>query len=213
LRRWLALCGVAWPILLVLAFTAVGGNTPDEKASGADVVSYFRDHKTASMIAALMVSIAAVLLVLFAARLHEVLRGDGSGGTAMPNAAFGGALILASGMLLLAAVHFALVQAADFRFAGSAQTLNVFDNNDFFVLIGGIAVLMLASGIATVRRPVLPRWLGWTAIVIGVLALAGPAGFVGALLAVVWSLVVAIMLLVRKDLIAVGPAEGSELSR
>jgi len=210
LRRWLALCGVAWPILVALAFTAVGGNTPDEKASASEVVSYFRDHKTASMIAALMVAIAAVLLVLFAARLHEVLRGDGSGSAAMPNAAFGGALILASGLLLLAAVHFALVQAADFRFPESAQTLNVIDNNDFFVLIGGVAVLLFASGIATVRRPVLPRWLGWAAIVIGVLSLAGPVGFVGALLAVIWSLVVAIMLLVRKDLVAVGPAEGIE---
>ena len=212
LRRWLALCGVAWPILIVLAFTVVGGDTPDDKASAAEVVSYYRDHKTASMIAALMVSIGAVLLVLFAARLQEVLRGDGRS-TAMPNAAFGGAVILASGLLLLAAMHFALVQAADHRFAGPAQTLNVIDSNDFFVLVGGIAVLTLASGIATVRKPVLPRWLGWAAIVIGVLSLAGPVGFVGALLAIIWSLVVAIMLLARKDLVAVGPAVVSDAAR
>jgi Domain of unknown function (DUF4386) len=207
IRRWLALCGVAWPILIVLAFTVVGGETPNDDASAAKVVSYYRDHKNASMIAALMVTIAAVLLVLFAARLHEVLRGDRSGSGVLPNAAFGGALILASGLLLLAAVHFALVQAADHRFGGPAQTLNVIDGNDFFVLIGGISVLMLASGIATVRRPVLPRWLGWVAIVIGVLSLAGPVGFVGALLFVIWSLVVAILMLVRTNLDAVGGAE------
>ncbi len=203
LRRWLALCGVVWPILVVLAFTAVGGDTPDDKASAATVVSYYRDHKTQSMIAAVMVTIGAVLLVLFAARLHEVLRGDGSSNAAISNAAFGGAVILASGLFLLAAVHFALVQAADHRFAGAAQTINVIDSNDFFVLIGGIAILMLASGIATVRQPALPRWLGWAAIVIGVVALAGPIGFFGAILSVIWMFVVAIMLLVRKDLDAV----------
>ena len=205
MRRWLALCGVVWPILVVLAFTAVGGDTPDDKASAAKVVSYYRDHKTQSLIAAVMVTIGAVLLVLFAARLHEVLRGEGSGNAAMPNAAFGGAVILASGLFLLAAVHFALVQAADHRFAGAAQTINVIDNNDFFVLVGGIAILMLASGIATVRQPVLPRWLGWAAVVIGVLALAGPIGFFGAILSVIWMFVVAIMLLVRKDLDATRP--------
>jgi hypothetical protein len=206
LRRWLALCGVVWPILVVLAFTAVGGDSPDDKASAAKVVSYYRDHKNQSLIAAVMVTIGAVLLVLFAARLHEVLRGEGSRNSGMPNAAFGGAVILASGLFLLAAVHFALVQAADHRFAGAAQTINVIDNNDFFVLVGGIAILMLASGIATVHEPVLPRWLGWAAIVIGVLALAGPVGFFGAILSVIWMFVVAIMLLARKDLDAVDTA-------
>ena len=211
LRRWLALCGVAAPVLIVLAFTAVGGKTPDDNASAAEVVSYYRDHKNASMIAALMLTIGAVLLVLFAARLREVLRGDGLGSGALPIAAYGGVLILAAGLLSLAAVHFALVQAADHRFATPAQTLNVLDNNDFFVMIGGMALLMLAAGIATVRRPVLPRWLGWAAIVIGILSLAGPLGFAGIILSVVWILVVAILMLVRTDLIAAGGAEVTEV--
>jgi hypothetical protein len=211
LRRWLALCGVAAPVLIVLAFTAVGGSTPSDKASAAKVVSYYRDHKTASMIAALMVAIGAVLLVLFAARLRELLRGDGLGSDVLPIAAFGGFVILASGLFVLAAVHFALVQAADQRFATPAQTLNVLDNNDFFVLVGGMALIMLAAGIATVRQPVLPRWLGWAAIVIGILSLAGPVGFVGVLLAVVWIFVVAILMLVRTDFYAVGEVEVAEV--
>jgi hypothetical protein len=67
-----------------------------------------------------------------------------------------------------------------------------------------MAVLMLAAGIATVRRPVLPRWLGWAAIVIALLCLAGPIGFLGLLLAVIWILVVSFQMLFRKDLIAAG---------
>jgi hypothetical protein len=199
LRRWLAVCGVAAPILIVATFV-VGGNTPDDKANAARVVSYYRDHKTSNIIAALLITIAAVLLVLFAARLREVLRGDGLHGDAMPIAAFGGAVIVAAGLLLMAAVHFALIQAADHRFAAPAQTLNVFDSNDFFLLIGGISVLMLAAGISTVRNPVLPRWLGWVAIVLGILALAGPVGFFAMMASLLWILVVAILLFVRRDL-------------
>jgi hypothetical protein len=211
LRRWLALCGVVAPVLVVLAFTVVAGGTPNDKASAAKVISYYRDHKTANVIAALMVTIAAVLFVLFAARLREVLRGDGLGGGVLPIAAFGGVVVLAAGFLGSAVVHFALVQAADHRFAAPAQTLNVLDNNNFFGLTGGLAILMLAAGIATVRRPVLPRWLGWAAIVIGVLSLAGPLGFVAALLSVIWIIVVSIIMLVRADLDATGGVEVTEV--
>ena len=202
-RRWLALCGVVAALLIPVAFTAVAGKTPDEKASGAEVVSFYRDHLNANRVAALMVTIAAVLLVLFAVRLWEVLRGDQLGAAVFPLAAFGGALITSTGLLLGAVVHFALVQTADQQFTAAAQTLNVLDNNDFFAIVGGLAVLFLAAGIATVRRPVLPRWLGWAAIVIGILCLGGPIGFAGALLGLVWILVVAILMLVRQDLVAV----------
>src|SRR5438309_8343836 len=125
LRRWLALCGVVAPVLVVLAFTVVSGKTPNDKSSAADVVSFYRDHKGANMVGALMVTIAAVLLVLFAARLREVLRGDRSGDGVLPTAAFGGILVLAASLLGMAIVHFALVQAADHQLAAPAQTLNV----------------------------------------------------------------------------------------
>jgi hypothetical protein len=200
--RWLALCGVVAALLIPVAFVAVAGKTPNEKASADKVVSYYRGHLNANRVAALLVTIAAVLLVLFAVRLWEVLRGDGPGTAVFPLAAFGGALITSTGMALTAAIHFALAQAADQQFAAAAQTLYVLDNNDFFAIIGGLAALFLAAGIATVRRPVLPGWLGWAAIVIGVLCLAGPIGFVGALLGLVWILVVGILLLVRQDLVA-----------
>ena len=111
---------------------------------------------------------------------------------------------MAAGSCLDAAVSFALAQAGDNKFAGAAQTLNVVSNNDFFLVIGGIATLLLASGISTVRRPVLPRWLGWAAVVIGVISLAGPIGFIGAVLAILWLLVVSILMFVRTDLLAVG---------
>jgi hypothetical protein len=81
-------------------------------------------------------------------------------------------------------------------------------NGDFYPLFGGIAILLLAAGIATVRRPALPRWLGWAAIVIGILSLAGPIGFIGALLAIIWLLVVAIIIF-RKDRVVAGAQAGT----
>lgn len=202
-RRWLALCGAAAAVLFAVG-TGLSGGSPQDDASAAKVVSYYRDHATSTKIGSLILVIAAVLLVLFAAQLREVLRRGEPGGRVFPVAAFGGAVILAVGACLDAVVGFALAQAADHRFAGSAQTLNVLSNNDFFVLIGGIATLLLATGIATLRSPVLPRWLGWTAVVIAIISLAGPAGFVGAVLAMVWLLVVSIFMFRRADQVAAG---------
>jgi hypothetical protein len=210
-RRWLALCGVGAGVLLVAGFFSSGG-TPNDDASAAKVVSYFNDHRVATQVGNLLLVISGVLLVLFAARLRELLDSGGVGVGVLPAAALGGAVILAAGVMFDAAVSFALVRAARNHFAGPAQTLNVLSNNDFFLITGGIAVLFLAAGIATVRRPVLPRWLGWAAIVIGIISLAGPLGFVGAILSIIWLLVVSIMMLVRKNLIAAGTVDGTEIN-
>jgi hypothetical protein len=203
LRRWLALCGAGAAALFAVG-TALGGPSPQDDASAAKVVSYFRDHPTVTRVGSLLLAIAAVLVVLFAARLRELLQSGQPGGDVLSVAAFGGAVILAAGALLDAVVGFALVQAADHKFSAPAQTLNVFFNNDFFMITGGIAVLLLATGISTVRRPVLPRWLGWAAIAIGILSLAGPVGFAGAILSILWLLVVSILMFVRKNLVAAG---------
>jgi hypothetical protein len=55
-------------------------------------------------------------------------------------------------------------------------------------------VTLLAAGIASARGAGLPAWLGWSAIVIGVLALAGPLGMIAFLAAPVWVLIAAIVL-------------------
>ena len=68
-RRWLAVCGAAAIVLVVLAFSVVGGDTPDEKASADKVVSFYRDNNGASMAAALMLAIAAVHFALVQAHV------------------------------------------------------------------------------------------------------------------------------------------------
>jgi hypothetical protein len=210
-RRWLALCGVGAAVFIVVAFF-VSGSSPNDDASAAKVVSYYRDHRVGTQIGNLLLVIAAVLLVLFAARLRELLHSGGAAVGVFPTAAFGGGVVLAAGLLLDAALSFGLVRAARQGFAGPAQTLNIASSDDFYVITGGIAILLLAAGIATVRRPVLPRWLGWAAIVIAIISLAGPLGFIGAILAIVWLLVISILMLVRKNLIATGAAEGVEIN-
>jgi hypothetical protein len=192
LARWTALAGVGFFVLFVIDFLLTG-DSPDETTSGAKVVSYYKDHRGRELLAFVLMTIAFVLLIFFAGRVRSVLRGATPGGELLSAIFFGGAVVLTAGAFVGGAIHFSLIEAADKGQISVARTLNMLDNNDFAPIAGGIAILLLAAGIATVVSPVLPRWLGWVSIVVGVLTLT-PIGFIGALLAVVWVLVVSILL-------------------
>ena len=62
----------------------------------------------------------------------------------------------------------------------------------------GFCVFGIASGLAILRGAALPKWLGWLAILIGVLVVA-PAEFVGVLLLVVWIVSVSVLMIQRSD--------------
>lgn len=200
-RKWLALCGIVAAILIPVALVVVSGNTPQDDASAAKVLSFYRAHETANKLAAVLVIVGAVLLVLFAAQLRRVLHGDRPGAGVLSVAAFGGLLLTAAVASVAAAIHFALVQAAQHRFGTVAQTLNVLDNNVGIAIVAGFSVFGLATGFSTLRRPALPRWLGWVAVVFGVLSLFGPIGILGILLGLIWIIVVGVMLF-RRELVA-----------
>ena len=203
-RQWLALCGVVGALLVFVGLLVLGANAPNADARAATVVSFYKAHDARNKAAAIAVIVAAALLLLFAAQLRELLQRNESGVAVLPLAAFGGALLVSAGLLFAATAHLALVNAASHGLAIPAQALNVLDNYSLYATFGGYAVLLFAAGVTTVRRPVLPRWLGWAAIVSGVLALTAEIGFIGSALGLVWILVVGILML-RKDPVAEPP--------
>lgn len=89
------------------------------------------------------------------------------------------------------------VVAADLGQPQVAQALNIFDNDNFFPAVLGLATVLLATGWHVLRSAVLPRWLGYAAVVLGVLAVAGPAGIAAFLLFPFWVLAASILLFQR----------------
>jgi hypothetical protein len=180
--------------LFALAFAVgllVSGDTPDTKASGATVISHYSDNGKI-LPGTLALVIAAVLFVFFAGSLRTRLRDVGSEGLAA--VAFGGAVIYATALGIFAMSQIALLDAADLGNANVAQALNVIDNDNFFPAVIGLAVVLLASAWHVLATRSLPRWIGWSALVLGLLAVAGPAGFIAFLAFPVWVLAVAVTL-------------------
>jgi len=90
--------------------------------------------------------------------------------------------------------------------APAAQTLNILENDlNGFLVQAGLGTLMLAFGAAMLRSRLMPLWLGWTTVVIGVLAVLGPLVDLAKPLEAVWILVMSYMLFTHNAVVAPKP--------
>ena len=193
--RWMPACGVLFVALLVASF-ALSGNTPGTDATGQQVISFYTAHSSKEQASNFLALYAVVFFVFFAAVLRAHLRRARPDGGALATASLGGAILVAVGGAIFCALGIALSDVPDKLDPGAAQALNVLTNDFFAPLIIGTCVFMIANGLAILRWEALPAWLGWVAIVIGVVAVT-PVGFFAFLVTMAWVLVVSVLLLVR----------------
>jgi hypothetical protein len=190
-ERLAPLTGVFFVVIVVIGFL-IGGDTPGSHDSAIKAEAFYSKHRDQQMVAAFIVGLGAAFLPFFASTLRRML--DWSGGTGrLANASFAGGIIATGGFFLLSTVHLALADGAGKTTAQVTQTLNVLDNNDFIPAAGGLAIFLLATGLAVVRYRALPAWLGWSAIVLGIAGFT-PAGFFAFVLGGVWIIVTSIVM-------------------
>jgi hypothetical protein len=202
IARWLPLTGVAFVVLAIVGF-AVAGESPDADDSTQEVVSFYTDNDSSQMLGAAFLAWAMLLFIFFAGYLRAFLRqGEESG--ILSGISFAGAIIFALGGLAFSGFTFTLGDVADDLDPAALQALNALNSDFFFPVAVGTGAFMIANGLAIVRRPQVAAWLGWAALVIGIVAIT-PLGFFGFLLTVVWVLVVSVMLTLR----ARAPAAGA----
>jgi Domain of unknown function (DUF4386) len=187
--------GIVYALVFAVGFVLVG-NGPSVTASGATVVRYYLTHKTSAIAAVFAIAFASVALVLFASLLRRFLARTNDSGV-LSSAITAGSAVYATGVLFMATVTIGLMDAAKHSMNGVAQTLNVLSSDDWVLVVTGISMTALATGILSLRSRALPRWLGWVSIVLGILAVAGPVGGIAFLLFPVWILVLAAFIIRR----------------
>jgi hypothetical protein len=184
-------------VAIIIGVFAIGGSTPDGDASAQKATTFYVKHHDKQAVLAFILATALPFIVFFASGLRNDLRRAGGTGQ-LANAAFGGGVLVAVGVGILATVHLALASAgAHARTIGAIPALNVLDGNDFLPAIAGLLTLMFASGLAVVRHGALPKWLGWAAIVLAIVMLT-PAAFPAMLLSLLWIAIASIMLTVAR---------------
>jgi hypothetical protein len=192
------------PLFAVLFVALVVGsvfaaNVPASNASLASILHYYRTHKNQVVVSALLIPPAVVFGLFWFSYLRSWLQRrdvDPRWGTLT----FAGGILFAVTGGVVGGVLIALADAPNHLTLGSAQTLN-FLQNDLPSMLASMAfgVMAIAAGVAMLKSALLPTWLGWVSLVLGVLGLV-PFGDFFALPAIgVWTLIVAGVVWFRTD--------------
>ncbi len=195
-REWLVpLTGVVFIVVVIVAF-ALGGQPPEAKEGGQKIIDHYVDNKDSIQISAALASLAGALLIFFFGYLRKVLRAAEGENGMLSLIAFVGSAIVATGIAIDSTIAFALAEAAKDIEPAAAQAVEAIWDNDFLPLALGTTVMMFATGISVVRHGALPKWLGWIAIVLGVISVT-PVGFAGFMGSGIWILIASVMLSMR----------------
>jgi hypothetical protein len=190
--------GPFFAVVFYIVVFVVQGSTPGEKDSAAKVMAYYNSHQGRTLLSVFISPLGGALIVLFFSQLAALARERGVGG-AGPIVLVSGAVLWAAGLLLGAGVELGLETSSDHAQPQVAQTLNVFNVNDWVLFVGGIAVMLIGAALTVLASDILPHWLGRVALVAGVVSLIGPGGFLGFFLGPLFMLVAGVMLATRSS--------------
>ena len=187
------LTGVLFVVLAVLAFI-ISGETPDTNDSPQKILDFYVKNDSSQLWAGAVLAWSTVPLMFFMGVLRSTLRAAEGSIARLSAVAFGGGIVLVLGALSFAGFTFTLGDVADDGLTPqAAQALNALNSDFFFPVAVGVATLMIATTIATLGSRALPAWLGWAALVIGIVALT-PLGFFAFLAFLLWTIVTSIVL-------------------
>ena len=211
IERFAPLAGVLFFVLAV-ASVIVAGDPPEPDAAAAKVVGFYDDNKTENIIAAILGAWAMVAFLWFAGAVRANVACAERPGSRLASTAMAGAAIFVAGALVLSGLQFILADMAGEVPPEAIQAVHLLNDGLWFPLVGGLAPFLLAAGLGAVRHGAFDRWLGWIAIVLGVVCLT-PAGFAGFLGGIVWVLIASVVLYRKADPAGAGappPPSGPE---
>ena len=208
-ERFAPLTGLLFLALAIASFI-VGGEAPEADESLQEVIEFWEDNDSSQIASALLGVYAAFFLVWFAGSVRSAVARVEGAGSRLASLAFGGAVISAAGITVNAAVQFTAADSIGDISPEATQALSVFYSDFFFPFAVGNALFLTAAGLAAVRHGAFDRWLGWMAIVIGVISIT-PLGFFGFIGSLAWVGIAAVVLYRKTDPVgsgAVPPSSG-----
>lgn len=195
--RWTPLTGVVSAVLGVAgSVIAAMSNSPDPNASGAAVVAFYKAHQSDVRIATILLAFAFIFLLFFAGSLRAYLRST-QAGESLSTIALAGAAVLLTGEAVGAGIAYALTNSPGSLDPSAAQALNVLGAGMVLIPAAGFFVFGISIGLAILCGTGLPKWLGWTAIAMGIVVVTPAEGF-SFLALVIWMVIVSILMLIGR---------------
>lgn len=186
-QKLLPLSGIVFVVSTLVTVIAIGGSTPDTDESAQKIFSYYDAHNGRQILAAFLIAAAVPFLVFFGVSLAA------GGRSFWELVVIVGTALAATGFLLTALLHFALSDAPGNHVSPDAvKALGVLDGDFWMAANAALGVMMLGAAGTMLQRGV--RWLGWTALVLGVALFVPFADFFALLLTALWISVTSVVL-------------------
>jgi Domain of unknown function (DUF4386) len=217
-ERYAWAAGILYVIALV-AETVVGisGGGLSTSASPTKMASVLHGHRERLLVIAYLSIVYAAMFVIYLCSLYNLLRGENSRSRMLGSLVIGGGLLFValhtvSDIGITAFLGAKLASVGSQNEQGVAYTLYLmtFALDSVADVFGSL--FAFAAGLLVMRSGVLPRWLGWVSIIVGVLFFLQAFGLggviatfglvldlVGFVLFLVFVLVSSVILLMREN--------------
>jgi hypothetical protein len=168
------LAGVAAGLLYAVKFFADG---MPQGGSSTDALTLVKAHEVKNGIEFIATALAALLVVVLTTWVRALLRSGESAEASYSSVAYAGGVLLAAFMLLRAWTILAALDASGTGDHATVQAIGALSADLWLPWMAASCLLLLGTGLGGLRNAVLPRWLAVASIVLGILAVLGPAGF------------------------------------
>ena len=173
-KRYAWIAGILYVIALV-AETVVGllGGSVSQNDSAAKIANVLYDHRERLLVITYLSVVYAAMFLIYLGRLYDLLRGN------TDRSRFLGSLVLAGGALFIALHAVSDIgingllgaKLASFGFQhdqGMSYTLYLMTYG--LDSVGDVfgSIFAFAAGVLVIEHGVLPRWLGWVSILVGI---------------------------------------------
>jgi hypothetical protein len=194
LRRVLPLSGIAFVVIALVAVIAIGGSTPTTGDSPQSMFDFYDDEGVRQAIASFVFAASVPFLVFFAISLAGASRDRSDEGAQLwRQVVVAGGVLTGAGILASAWIHFALADGADNGVSPTAiETLVTLDSDSWVAFNAALGVMML--GAAGCLIPGGNRFMGWSALVLGIALFIPFADFFALLLTLIWIIVESVIL-------------------
>jgi hypothetical protein len=204
-ERWATLSGALavpfWVASVALISTKVKGS------KGPEILTHYQQHSDGILAAGLLWAIGTLLFIWFLGSLRSRYLAAEGGAGRLTALAYGGGIAAATiAMLIPVADEVGALNKDDIDASG-ASVLHHFSDGFFVAAEYTLPVFFFASAILVLRYAVLPKWLGWFSILIGIVLLIGPIGWAAFIFATpIWVLIVSVWLYLHTPAAAPTPA-------
>jgi hypothetical protein len=195
-ERWATLSGALavpfWIASVALISTKVKGS------KGPEILANYHKHSDGTLLAGLLWAIGIVLFIWFLGSLRSRYLAAEGGAGRLTALAYGGGIAAATiAALIPVADEVGALNKNDIDASGAA-VLHHFSDGFFVAAEYTLPVFFFASAILVLRYAVLPKWLGWLSLLIGIVLLIGPIGWAAFIFATpIWILIVSVLLYMR----------------